>query len=262
MTDADRITSRGSPAEIVRRLQAICDQYDISAIRQHLDAFISMLEDGDFIDVGIFGRFKAGKSSILNLLADKTILPVGVTPVTTVVTCLRYGPQEQASVQYLKGRTEAIPIESAKSYVAESENPQNVKGVSSVNIELPLLNSYNCLKHYSYLRFVDTPGLESVFQHNTDLLWLVIPMTIFRSWVNGHFLNRIPYETEKNLSRLASQWTEKINDGILKMQRDAEQHVHNQISTVESLLSRTPSDTEGIRMSLLEVESFKCAVPS
>jgi hypothetical protein len=105
-------------------------------------------------------------------------------------------------------------------------------------------------------------AISNLFMFNTDLLWFVIPMRIFRRWADRHFLNRIPYETEKNLSRLASQWTERINSAILKMQRDAERHVYDQISTVESLLSRTESETEEIRMSLLEVESFKCAIPS
>jgi hypothetical protein len=66
----------------------------------------------------------------------------------------------------------------------------------------------------------------------------------------------IPYEIEKNLSRLASQWTEKINAAILQMQREAERHVRNQLLTVESLLSRTQSEAEGIKMSLSEVESL------
>ncbi len=97
---------------------------------------------------------------------------------------------------------------------------------------------------------------------NTDLLWFVIPMWLFRSWADRHFLNRIPYETEKNLSRLASQWTEGINNAILKMQRDAERNVREQITTMESLLSRTQSESEGIRESILETELLKKTITS
>jgi hypothetical protein len=56
--------------------------------------------------------------------------------------------------------------------------------------------------------------------------------------------------------------TEKINAAILQMQREAERHVRNQLSTVESLLSRTQSEAEGIKMSLSEVESLRSAISS
>jgi hypothetical protein len=105
-------------------------------------------------------------------------------------------------------------------------------------------------------------AISNLFMFNTDLLWFVIPMGIFRSWADGHFLNRIPFETEKNLSRLASQWTESINAAILKIQRNAERNVRDQLSTVESLLSRTQSEAEEIRIALLEVESFGKAMSS
>jgi len=543
MTKANVIAFKSALGDIVERLQVIHTKYALTAIQPHLNACLDLLNDPHTIDVGIIGRFKSGKSSLLNLLSNRPVLPVGVTPVTTVITRLRYGLNERAEIHFANGRTENVSVESVKSFVSETENPKNIKKVMSVAVELPSLKAYNGLQ------FVDTPGLESVFQHNTeaaldwlprvglalvtisvdppltksdvglirnlrehtpwvailltkadlasegeqeeivafvqselrkefdtefqtvlfsvrpgcehlkaalendllfplaetrdntrseivrfkfhalldhtknyislalaaanradadrarlraqilnektslesirmelqalatecagqtrpsimkrmeevkpdlqqrltqelrdklsglkanlwnlsrayeqwlqetmeremreistrdsdlfvvplekarntlsrtiqgfrdrladnikqalgmrfqgdpfeinlekpllpdvaishpfmfntDLLWFVIPMKVFRSWADRHFLNEIPYETEKNLSRLASQWTERINDAILKMQRDAEQHVRSQISTIESLLSRTQSEAEEIRTSL------------
>jgi GTP-binding protein EngB required for normal cell division len=551
--EAGIITSKMSLSDIFDRVQAIQNRYALSAIRQHLDACAHLLNGQQTIDVGIFGRFKAGKSSFLNLLSSRPVLPVGVTPVTTVVTRLRYGFHERAEIRYADGRRENVPVESVKSFISEAENPGNIKKVLSALIELP------SLKAYPYLQFVDTPGLGSVFQHNTDtaldwlpkvglalvtisadqplskndvnlirilrrhtpkivilltkvdlvsefeqkeivafvqsglhkefgtefpiipfstragyehfkrefdndllfplveardsarseiarfkfssllnqtryylslalaaaeradadriklkaqilnektslesirmelqalatecagrtrpwiltrteelrpeiqrrltqelqerlskmtanlwnlsrayehwlhevtereirnislrdsdlflvplensrdalsravqgfrdrlagnidkalgmqfqvepfeislqkpespdvaignlfmfntdLLWFVIPMSLFRSWADRHFLGRIPDETKKNLSRLASQWTEKINAAILMIQRDAERYVRDQLSTIESLLSRTQSEAEGIRMTLSEIESFVRAI--
>jgi GTP-binding protein EngB required for normal cell division len=546
--------TKGGLTDILERVQAIQDKYSLSAIQPNLEACRAILESQDTIDVGVFGRFKAGKSSLLNLLAKRAVLPVGVTPVTAVVTRLRYSPHERTIIQYYSGRSEVVPIEMVESFVSEAENPRNTKRVASVLIELPSLNPYHCLQ------FVDTPGLESVFQHNTemalnwlpkvglalvtisvdpplsrhdvelirtllgytpkvvilltktdlvtqserdeiadfiraellkefgsefrivpfssrpdyeqlksgldeeflsplvenrdaarqdivqfkfnsllnrtqeylslalaaakrvdadrsrlkaqilnektsyesirmelqalatecagrtrlwimkrteelqpavearvtsdlkeklsgiqsnlwnlsrafeswldesirremreisvreedlfitpleraretltraiqgfrdrlagnieqalgtrfsvepfkielnrptipdiaisnlfmfntDLLWFVIPMWMFRSWADRHFLNRIPYETEKNLSRLASQWTEGINNAILKMQREAEKNAHEQILTIESLLSRTRSDSQEIRTTFSEIELMKGMIP-
>jgi GTP-binding protein EngB required for normal cell division len=556
MTTAETAATQDpSLTTIIDRLQAIQSKYKLYAIQRHIDACRAILELGELLDIGIFGRFKAGKSSFLNFLSGRPVLPVGVTPLTTSVTRLHYGIRDRATVRYLDGRSEVVPIESVKIFVSESENPGNVKKVDAVTVELP------SLKIYQGLQFVDTPGLESALRHNTettlgwlpkvglalvtisvdpplsrqdvklirmlrgytpkiivlltktdlvsegeraevaafiggelkkefgcefrilpfsvhaghqelrqaldqdllfpllkdratacaeitrykfkalleqardylslalaaaeradldrsdlksrilnektsfesirmelqalmtesagqtrpwimkrtgeispdiekritleiqtnlsaskanlwklsrayeewleesirremtevslqegelfgvplekaraaltravqgfrdrlagnieqalgmrfqvepfaidlqkpssphvsisnpfmfntDLLWFVIPMSIFRGWAKRHFLDRIPYEIEKNLSRLASQWTESINAAILKMQRDAERHVRDQISTVESMLSRTQSESEEIRVSLLEVESFRCTITS
>jgi GTP-binding protein EngB required for normal cell division len=542
--------TNGTLSDILERIQVIQDKYSLAAIQPNLEACGAIIEAQNTIEVGVFGRFKAGKSSLLNLLAKRPVLPVGVTPVTAVITRLRYGPRERTIIQYYGGRSETVALESVESFVSEAENPGNIKKVASVSVELPSLKPYYCLQ------FVDTPGLESVFQHNTemaldwlpkvglalvtvsvdpplskhdvtlirtllgytpkvvilltkadlvteterkeiaefigtvlhkefgiefrivpfsarpdyehlkttldsdlllplvenrdatradivqfkfnslldrtmeyvslalaaaqrvdvdrsrlkaqilnektsyesirmelqalatecanrtrpwimrrmeelrpdveqrltqelraklsgmqsnlwklsrafegwldeslrremteislrdgdllivpleraretltrtvqgfrdrlagnieqalgtrfsvepfeielqkpnipdiaisnlfmfntDLLWFVIPMRLFRSWADRHFLNRIPYETEKNLSRLASQWTEGINGAMLKMQRDAKKDVRDQILTIESLLSRTQSESEGIRESLAKVELLK-----
>jgi hypothetical protein len=48
-----------------------------------------------------------------------------------------------------------------------------------------------------------------------------------------------------------------VNGAIFKMQRDAEQNVRKHILTIESLLSRTQSDSQAIRASLSEIELMK-----
>ncbi|MBN2337739.1 MAG: hypothetical protein JXP48_04290 [Acidobacteria bacterium] len=99
-------------------------------------------------------------------------------------------------------------------------------------------------------------GIGTLFMFNTDLLWFMIPMKIFRAWADRHFLAMIPGEAEKNLSRLASQWTEGVNDAIVRMRREAETHIRDQTRTVASLLSRTESEAGGIRAALGEIESL------
>jgi GTP-binding protein EngB required for normal cell division len=158
----------GTLEDILERIQVIQEKYSLSALRPNLEACGAILETQDTIDVGIFGRFKAGKSSLLNLLARRSVLPVGVTPVTAVITRLRYGPRERTVIQYYGGRSETVPLDSVESFVSEAENPGNAKKVASVTVELTSLKPYHCLQ------FVDTPGLESVFQQNTEMAldWL------------------------------------------------------------------------------------------
>jgi GTP-binding protein EngB required for normal cell division len=118
--------------------------------------------------VAIFGRFKAGKSTFLNNLIGRDLVPTGVTPVTSVITEVGYGANERAVVRYLNGHEEQVAVEQIRSFIAESENPENAKQVAMVMVDLPSLIQYRGI------RFVDTPGLDSVFAHNTDasLSWL------------------------------------------------------------------------------------------
>lgn len=120
------------------------------------------------LNVAVFGRFKAGKSSFLNHLLGKPVLPVGVIPVTSVITRIEFGPRETAEVRFLDGRTEPISLAQMGDFVSEAANPGNVKQVALVQIEVPQMERYRGIS------FVDTPGLESVFAHNSDasMEWL------------------------------------------------------------------------------------------
>jgi hypothetical protein len=123
----------------LERLEEIQGRFGITAIEPYLEACGDLLRESRFIDVGIFGRLKAGKSSLLNHLARRAVLPVGVTPVTAIITRLRYGVQERATVEYLDGRSETVALDVAPRFISESENPANVRGVAGMTLELPEL---------------------------------------------------------------------------------------------------------------------------
>ena len=61
-----------------------------------------------------------------------------------------------------------IPLEQLNDFISEARNPKNFKNVKRARLEVPSMD------RYPGIRFVDTPGLESVFAHNTDaaLEWL------------------------------------------------------------------------------------------
>ncbi len=87
---------------------------------------------------------------------------MGVIPVTSVVTDVAYGRQDAAIVRFAGGRELEIPVGDLRLYVAEAENPLNRKQVEAVSVRL------TALSRWSGLRFIDTPGLESAFAHNTE----------------------------------------------------------------------------------------------
>ena len=153
--------------EALETVRALCGRYQIGALEDFLESCQSFAQE-KILNIAVLGRFKAGKSSFLNHLLGRALLPVGVIPVTTVVTEIQYGPEERAQIRFLDGRTESAELGRIGEFISESENPENQKQVAQVRVELP------SMERYRGIRFVDTPGLESVLEHNTDasLGWL------------------------------------------------------------------------------------------
>ena len=157
-----------SPLQPALHLAAdVAARYEISALSGLL-ASTRASAGQDEISVAVLGRFKAGKSSFLNHFIGRSVLPVGVVPVTAVVTELRYGSREEARVHHRDGRDPEVPLDQIGGYISEKENPENTKQVDLISVEMPELRRFRGLK------FVDTPGLESALSHNTrtSLDWL------------------------------------------------------------------------------------------
>ena len=153
---------------VLDRIGTLVDDLKLANLRAQISTCRCLLHNGDNLDVAVFGRFKSGKSSLLNHIAGRDVLPIGVVPLTAVITRLRYGGMERAEVRFLDGGVREIPIGEVGLYVNEKENPDNKRRVATVDIELP------SLERFDPLRFVDTPGLGSAFTHNTAaaLEWL------------------------------------------------------------------------------------------
>jgi hypothetical protein len=97
------------------------------------------------------------------------LLPVAVVPLTSIVTILSYGEEARAKVVLNDGTTVEITPEELSGYVTEVGNPRNVKNVREVIMEYP--SSY--LRNG--VRLVDTPGVGSVYLHNTDVAYRHLP---------------------------------------------------------------------------------------
>jgi len=155
-------SAQSTARSIVSKIHQISDRFEIVSLRRHIDACEGLLAQDQLIDVAILGQFKAGKSSFINSLIGQDVLPVGVIPVTTVITRLRYGEKASAVVTKFDGGTVEAPVEAVGEFISEEKNPANEKNVEVVDIALP------ALARYPGLRLVDTPGLGSVFKYNTE----------------------------------------------------------------------------------------------
>lgn len=104
------------------------------------------------MEVAIIGQFSSGKSTFLNALLSKDVLPTGITPVTSKVNFINYGPEYKLRVTYKNGAQEYHNIESISSFTDQRE--EEIDDIKYLSIYAPM----NILKDIS---FVDTPGLNS-----------------------------------------------------------------------------------------------------
>lgn len=146
----------------LENLKKIAEHQKFDAILKEIDV-LQVSQEEKYLDVVVLGQFKAGKSSFLNGIFKKDLLPVGVLPVTAVVTRVFYGVEEIAEIIFLDGKRKKVHPSEIGDFITEKKNPKNIKGVYLVDIALPQL------RKYEKLRFIDTPGLGSIFQHNSEI---------------------------------------------------------------------------------------------
>jgi GTPase Era involved in 16S rRNA processing len=137
-------------------------------LNEKLDEIAKNIETGSFT-LAFVGQFKRGKTTLINAILGQRLLPSGVLPLTSVITIIRYGPKQRFFVVFQDGKQTEIKKEEIEEYVTEKLNPKNIKNVKRVEIETPS----HFLKHGVVI--VDTPGIGSVYQHNSDVAYRFLP---------------------------------------------------------------------------------------
>lgn len=103
------------------------------------------------INIGIIGQFSSGKSSLLNLILQKDILPTGAVPVTSKPTFLKYGLAYALKVEFENGFEKLCDVSEIALYTDQRKELREVKS-------LTLFAPIELLKK---LTLVDMPGLNA-----------------------------------------------------------------------------------------------------
>lgn len=208
-------------------------RYELTAIQPLLRVCQSAAATTD-LNIAVLGRFKAGKSSFLNHFLGRDLLPVGVVPVTSVITELQWGPCEQAEVQFLDDHIEPRQLDQIGEFIAESKNPENIKGVRAVYVRFP------DLADYKDLRFIDTPGLESSLTHNTEASLAWVPNVDLALVAIG--VDPPLSQQDINLIRKLFEYTPRVCLLLTKVDLLSDQERHEVIQFVRTELNRNFKD--------------------
>lgn len=178
--------------------------------------------------VAIIGQFKRGKSSLINRMLGDEVLPVGIVPITSVVTRIISG-EDGAVVSFKNGLIRPTLREDLSYYISEQSNPDNKEGVDSVTISLkdPFVDEG--------ITIVDTPGVGSIHKHNTTAAYDFVKESdgvVFMLSVDSP-INEIEIDFLKNAQEYAGRFYFAVN----KVDVIEEEELKTYLSYCRTLLS-------------------------
>lgn len=142
----------------IEKVKSIISPVNISD--DNLEQYIEYINQAELI-VPVVGGFSAGKSTLINSFIDKSILPTGITPETSLATELRFSETEYIEAV---NKDESIEKFAITEFESIKDNAKQFKF-----IKLYLNNAH--LKAIQPLVLVDMPGFDSPLDaHNQAIL--------------------------------------------------------------------------------------------
>lgn len=157
----DYVAAKYQVAGLVTDAHQVVGPIDGERAAAIADLVVKLAEDR--FNMAVVGQFKRGKSSLMNAVIGRELLPTGVLPLTSAITAVCYGPREGVWLRRRDSRFEQeIGTEELTDWVTERGNPGNEKGLVEARVEVP----HPFLRRGLY--FVDTPGVGSASLENTE----------------------------------------------------------------------------------------------
>lgn len=154
-------------SEMVQYLESLQTRID-QATALALEALKDKMKK-NYFNLAILGQQKRGKSTLVNAILGQPVLPMAVTPATSVITVVEYGTAPTVTIIHENGERRQVGVEDLADYITEEKNPCNERQVAVAHITFPS----EFLSRG--IRLVDTPGVGSIFEHNTQTAYGYLP---------------------------------------------------------------------------------------
>jgi len=156
-------------AAVVRAAKQLFEAHGAHEAGERCQKLLVQLAEDRF-NLAVVGQFKRGKSTLMNAVLGRDLLPTGFLPLTSAITTLCYGSRERVVLRRQRWVSEQeVPLAQLAEFITERGNPGNEKGLVEARVELPL----------SFLRrglhFIDTPGIGSARHENTATTYAFLP---------------------------------------------------------------------------------------
>lgn len=215
----EEIFDDSASGEIKRVQKALLDEKFLPSI-QLKQLFKKLLRRSKYpMEVAIVGQFSSGKSTFLNALLSKDVLPTGVTPVTSKVNYINYGDEYKLKVSYNNGVDEYHALEAISKFTDQRKAVEDVK-------YLTLYAPMDILKEIS---FVDTPGLNSQSLSDTQAT-----RKILRDVDGIIWLTLLDNAGKQSESEVLSEYLENFKDKSLCVLNQKDKFTQEQVNTTVS----------------------------
>ncbi len=139
----------------LKKLREFSQELSLNKSIELIDDVLARVENKSF-SLAIVGEFKRGKSTFINALLGKDILPSDILPCSATLNRVRYGITPSVKVIYKNGREDEVGIDKLKDYVTKltPEAEETAANIKEAIVSYPV--------HYcqNNVDIIDTPGLN------------------------------------------------------------------------------------------------------
>jgi small GTP-binding protein len=231
--------------------------------KDKLDEILKKWEKNE-LNIGFCGHFSAGKSTMINQLLGKQLLPASPIPTSANLVMIREG-KPRAEISFTDGEKIDVDVSNIEKWKEYCKNGQEVEKVEIFD-ENPLLDQQ--------LQLLDTPGIDSTDSahqsateaalHLADVIIFVTDYNHVQSEVNFNFIKSLKEkgkilllvinqidkhrEQELSLSLFQERVTEGLKewgitlDGLLFTSMKYSEHPYNQFQELERVIEKIKSE--------------------
>ncbi|MFO0611856.1 MAG: dynamin family protein [Polyangiaceae bacterium] len=153
----------------ISELSTVATQVGARSLATRIDADLVQKLHADRFHLVVVGEFNHGKTTFVNALLGRNILPVGVTPTTAVIHHVEYSETPTAAVVRMNGDRSELSFEDVRRYAVQGDHEKDSNEVRFLEVGLPS----PLLKERIVL--VDTPGVNDLSLQRADITYSYIP---------------------------------------------------------------------------------------
>lgn len=139
-----------------------------SLYHERLADLLSDMENQKHI-VTVLGEFKRGKSTLINALIHKDLLPADVTPTTATINVIHNFSESKIHVHLENGEVFEDDLDTQQLEKLSLSNGEDFSHIHHVDIHMPMEHVHPDLV------LVDTPGVGDLNEHRVDVTYSYIP---------------------------------------------------------------------------------------
>ncbi|PPS42264.1 dynamin family protein [Chroococcidiopsis sp. TS-821] len=153
----------------LQKLRGFSEELKLTKSVELINEILWRIEERTF-SVAIVGQFKVGKSTFINTLLGKEILPADVAPCSATLNRVTYGVKPSVKILFKNGEEDQVSIDKLADYVTKltPESETTAESIKEAVVYYPVPYCQNNIE------IIDTPGLNDE-ESMTDVTLSVLP---------------------------------------------------------------------------------------